>query len=67
MNKQEFASKVAELVGGEAHEVEKANGVKLISITTSSGDIRPNVYIDWDFEHGTSVEDTADKVKKILE
>ena len=64
MNKQEFASKVAELVGGEVHEYEKAN--KLVGIVTGSGDIRPSVYIDDYFENGMPVEETADEVKKIL-
>lgn len=66
MNKQEFANKVAELVGGKVQEVEKANGVKFVAITTDSGCVRPNVYIDENFEKGMSVEETAENVRKVF-
>lgn len=65
MTKMEFAQAVAEVVGGEAKEVTRTNGVKRIGICVGDGNIRPNIYIEEMYLKEMSIEDAAEEVKRI--
>ena len=67
MSKMEFAQKVAELVGGVAKEVDKANGTRRTGICCGDGNVRPTIYIDEMYDDGVSVEDAAAKVREVAD
>ena len=67
MTKKEYAQSVAEAVGGEAREVEKANGVVYMGVIVGDGDIRPTVYVDRMYDEGVEIERCAEIVKELTE
>lgn len=67
MTKREFAEQVAEIIGGEVVEVEKANGIVKIGVTIRTNNISPNVYIDDMYSRGDTVGEVAEIVKNMLE
>ncbi len=69
MTKKEYATKVAEIVGGKVTAVEKANGVVLTGVVCGeeNKNIRPTIYIDQMYEDGISVEKSAETVKEMVE
>ena len=68
MSKMEFAAQIAELMGLETTEAEKANGVILtgVMIPTAKENVKATVYIDQMYEDGMTIEEAATKVKEIM-
>lgn len=66
MTKMEFCQAVADMVGGEVKEIEKANGVKRISVTAGQGAIRPTIYVGDMYDNGYTVSKAVDEVNKII-
>ncbi len=69
-SKKEYAEEVARLVGGEAREVGKANGITLVGVTLIVGNntaVRPTIYLDKMYEDGMTVEECAREVKEVAE
>ncbi len=67
MTKKEYAKSVANMVGGEVKDIEKANGIILTGIIVGDGTIRPTIYIDQMFEEGMDVEGCANIVKELAD
>lgn len=68
MKKMEYAMEVAKKVNGDVREVEKANGVKFIGVTVrSDSNITPTIYIDQMYADDLTIDEAAEKVKKIYE
>lgn len=67
MTKMEYAEAIAQNLGGEAKEVVKNNGVKLIGISLKNEGISPCVYIDQMFEQGFTVGEATAEVKEIMD
>jgi len=69
LSKKDFAQKVAEIVGGEVREVEKANGVILTGITvpTGSSNVSATIYVRKMIEDGLTPEEAAEQVKMVME
>lgn len=69
-NTMKIANQVVEVIGNAtAKEVEKANGVVLTGITvqTDGTNVFPTIYIDEMVEDGLTVDEIAEKVKKVAE
>ena len=70
MTKREFVNHVANLVGGNVVEVEKANGVIFTGIQMPAKDngdgnkIAPTIYLDEQYENGWSIDDAVAYVFK---
>ena len=65
-----FAQEIsAQIEGSEVQEVEKANGVKLTGIVfpTGKANVKATVYADDLMEKGLTVEEAAEKIRKIQE
>ena len=67
MTKREYAQEIANIVGGEVKEVEKANGIIMTGIVCrSEGNMAPTIYIDKEYDNDTDIDEAADIVKSIL-
>lgn len=69
-NTMNIANKVAQVIGNaEVKAVEKANGVILTGIVVhvDGSNVCPTIYIDEMVEDGLTVEEIAEKVKKVSE
>ena len=69
LSTKEYAQKVAQIVGGEVKEVEKANGVIFtgVMLPTADRNISATVYVDKMIEDGLTVEEAADHVRQVME
>lgn len=67
MTKMEYAEAIAQNLGGEAKEVVKNNGMKLIGISLKNAGISPCVYIDQMYEQGMTVGEATAEVKEIMD
>ena len=69
MTKREYAEAIAEIIGGEVYEVEKANGVITTGITKriEGMNIAPTIYIDSAYAMEKSVEESAKKIGEMME
>ena len=70
LNIMNIANEVAEVIGNaEVKVVEKANGVSLVGIIVrdDESNVAPTVYIDEMVEDGYTVNEIAEKVKRIAE
>lgn len=68
MTKMEYAQEIVNIIGGEAKEVVKANGVVKIGIsrTVEGINVAPTVYLDDIYDEDMPVELAAQKVDKAL-
>lgn len=69
MTKREYAEEIANIIGGEVTEVEKANGIIMTGILKrfEGSNISPTVYIDADYAEGKSIDEAAQRVSDIIE
>ena len=69
MTKREYADKVAELIGGEVVETEKANGVKMLGIVkrNDGSNVSPTAYVDEFYRDETDVEFAAERINQLIE
>ena len=69
MLKKEYAAQIAQIMGVETNEVEKANGVILtgIMIPTGKANVKATVYIDRMYEDGLTVDEAIDKINEIID
>ena len=71
MNKtMDFAQEIsAQIEGSEVQEVEKANGVKLTGIVfpTGAANVKAIIYADDLMKEGLTVEEAAEKIRKVQE
>lgn len=67
---KDFAQEIsAQIEGSEVQEVEKANGVKLTGIVfpTGAANVKATIYADDLMKEGLTVEESAEKIRKVQE
>lgn len=69
MSIKNYTNEVANILGAEAREIPKNNGVKqhAILIKDEGANLCPLIYVDGFFEAGMTVHETADKVQEMFE
>ena len=69
MTKREYAEQIAEIIGGDVKEIEKANGIKMIGVEKfpEGKNIAPCIYIDKAYEAGLSIADAVEQIKEAIE
>ena len=69
MTKQEFAEQLADMVGGEVREVERANGIKLMGIILGdeSKTVRPTIYVDSMYEKRLDLRYCVERIRDMSE
>lgn len=68
MSKREYAEAIAEIIGGEVHEVEKTNGIITTGITKriKGINVTPTIYIDQAYGMEKPIEEAAKKIDEML-
>lgn len=68
MSKMEFATQIAELMGLETTQTEKANGVIFtgVNVPTARENVKATVYIDQMYDEGKTIEEAVESIKEIM-